>query len=66
MLAPGACCGQLRLTIYGVVLGNFASLWNLLKSHYRDTFCAFQVGQLAELARKSMFVCISKRWIGNN
>lgn len=66
MLVPGGFCGQLHLTIYSIVLGNFACLWNLLKSHFRDIFFAFQVGQLAKLARKCMFVCISKRWTGNN
>lgn len=66
MLVPGACCGQLHLTSYHIILGNFASLWNLLKSHFREMCHAFQTGQLAELVRKNMFVCISERWFGNN
>lgn len=34
LLVPGACCGEPHLTMCSIILGNFSSLWNLLKSHF--------------------------------
>lgn len=34
LLVPGACCEEPHLTMCSIILGNFSSLWNLLKSHF--------------------------------